>query len=368
MTSDKGYTNIYTVSIHPVLNMEQLKQYLPISQIKGKVKTFLSGNNFLKTKDEVSVGINIGNRYLKGLVLRQGRIADYFLELNQDLPVTLKKIWSERKISARTVKVSVKNPSCLVRYFPFPKMEKKKLEQALFYELNKHIPFSPEEVFFDYYILKDISPGEVMILLALAKKDFINSILEAFKPLGLAVSEINLDSICLINLFLDRFGDNKESNACILDIGSSFSVMTIINKGMPFITRDVKFSTKEIVEIAARTKGISPEEVEKELLGLNIVSEFLEIIQGSVSGLCKEMKSSFDYFEVNKGEHIDKLYLTGGLASIKGIEKIFAESLDTDVEVLPVSPTALKQFDHPGSDKKFNSLKSSLAVVFGLLT
>ena len=347
--------------------MKQFRLNFDFSQIRDRAKAALSGNNFLKTKEETSAGINIGNRYLKGLILRQGKVFDYFTELNQDLPKTLKKIWSERKIPAKTVKVSVKNPSCLVRYFTFPKMEKKRLEQALFYELNKHIPFSPEEVFFDYHILKDTSPSEFLVLLAVAKKDFISAVLEAFSSLGITVSQINLDSICLINLFLDRFGDNKENNACILDIGSSFSIMTIMDKGMPFLTRDVKFSAKDIIDISARAKGIKPDEAEKELLALNINREFLEIIQGCISGLCKEMKSSFDYFEVNKGEHVDKLYLSGGLAAVRGIEKIFADSLDTEVEILPVLPMFLKQFDELSQDERFNSLKSSLAAVFGLL-
>ena len=77
--------------------MRQLKLNFGFNQIKEKARAIFSGSNFLKSKDEINVGINIGSRYLKGLVLRQSKVSDYFTELNQDLPKTLKKIWSEKK-------------------------------------------------------------------------------------------------------------------------------------------------------------------------------------------------------------------------------------------------------------------------------
>ncbi|MCF7908112.1 MAG: pilus assembly protein PilM [Candidatus Omnitrophica bacterium] len=359
--------NVFLKAIQSQSVLKRFKKSLPISQFKEQVRKILRPNDFLKTEARPTVGLNIGNYYLKGLIFKGDSLSDYFIEPNEDLVKTLGKVWAQKKISAKSVKISIKNPSCLVRYFSFPKMEKKRLEQALFYELNKHIPFSPEEVYFDYYILKDASPTELSILLAVAKKDYIDNILEAFKTLGVEVSEINLDSICIFNLFLDNCSDNKEINSCILDIGSSFSVMTIVNKGVPFLTRDVKFSTKDIVAIVARTKGLKPGEVEKQLVSSPDAGEFLEFIQSGISGLCKEMKSSFDYFEVNKGEHIDKVYLTGGLASIKDIESVFAEALDVEVSLLPNIPSFLKKLDGQILDERFNHFKSSFSAAFGLI-
>lgn len=347
--------------------LADLKKSLQKIQLGEQIKKTLSLNTQLKPKADVSLALNIGNYHLKGLILRGDQVFDYFLEPNQDLAKTLGKVLSQKKISPRSVRLSVKNSKCLVRYFSFPKMEKKKLEQALSYELNKHIPFSPEEVYFDYYVLKDASPSELSILLAVAKKDFIDNILEVFKGFGLSVSEINLDSVCLLNMFLDSCPDSKDINACILDIGNSFSVMTIVNKGIPFLTRDVKFSTKDIVAIAARSKGIKPSEVESKLAASKDSSDFLEFVQSSISGLCKEVKSSFDYFEVNKGEHLDKIYLTGGLASVNNIETIFTEALGVDVAILPALPNSLKEADTRFLDDKFNSLRSSFSAVFGLI-
>ncbi len=328
--------------------------------------TFLK-NNFIKNEADKFVAINLGNRYIKGLVVEGDKVVDYFIEKKEDLSATIKKLWAEKKIPVKNVRVSVKNPACLVRYFPFPKMDKKRLSQALFYEMSKLIPFTPEDVHFDYTILNDISATEVAILLAVAKKDFIDSILESFGKVDLRVSEISLDSICLSNLFLNNYQEAKDVNACILDIGYNFSTMTIISKGIPFLTRDVKFSVKDVFEIIARIKGQSIDSIEKEMAISGKSSEVLELNQESILSFCKELKSSFDYFEVNKGELINKVYLSGGLASAKGIESIFVETLDAEVEVLKLFSEKNEKLDQIFFSKEFNILKNNFSVSFGLI-
>jgi len=328
--------------------------------------TFLQ-NKFIKKEVEKFVAINLGNCYIKGLIVEGGKITDYFIEKKDDLSTTVKKLWAEKKIPVKKVKVSVKNPSCLVRYFPFPKMEKKKLSQALFYEMNKFIPFPPEDVYFDFFILKEDSSAELSILLAVAKKDFIDNILESFGKVGLRVTEINLDSICLTNLFLNNYEDTKDVNSCILDIGYNFSTMTIVNKGIPFLTRDVKFSAKEVFQIISRIRGQSLADTEKKLFASEGGSEFLKSTQDSILNFCKELKSSFDYFEVNKGEPINKLYLSGGLASVKGMENIFIEALDTEVEILRPFSGKNEKLNEVFFSKEFNAFKNSFLVPFGLI-
>jgi len=328
--------------------------------------TFLK-NKFIKKEVEKFVAINLGNCYIKGLTVEGGKVTNYFIEKKEDLSTTVKKLWAEKKIPVKKVKISVKNPSCLVRYFSFPRMEKKKLSQALFYEMNKLIPFPPEDVYFDFFVLKEAASAELSILLAVAKKDFIDNILESFGKVGLRVTEVNLDSICLTNLFLNNYEDTKDVNHCLLDIGYNFSTMTIVNKGIPFLTRDVKFSAKEVFQIISRIKGQSLADIEKELFASEDSSEFLKSTQDSILNFCKELKSSFDYFEVNKGEPINKLYLSGGLASVKGIENVFVEALDTEVEILRPFFEKNEKLNEVFFSKGFNAFKNSFSVPFGLI-
>jgi len=328
--------------------------------------TLLQNKFFKKTSGEDFSAVNIGSHYIKGLNVEGGEIVSYFIENNNNLPATIKKLSLERKISKKNVKISIKNPSCLVRYFPFPKMDKKKLNQALFYEMNKFIPFSPDEVYFDFAVLKETSHSELFILLAVVKKKSIDQILSIFSKVNIKISEISLDSVCLINLFLHAYEEATKINACILDIGHEFSTMTILSKGVPFLTRDVKFSTKDIFEVVSRVSNISADKVQEWVKSSENSDEFSKLIQDSASGVCLEMRSSFDYFEVNRGEHIDKVYLTGGLSSLESAVSSFAEFLDIPAEAIEViSRNKIKL----GKDIPFEELKrlqNNFSVGFGL--
>lgn len=308
------------------------------------------------------VAINLGNRYLKGLVVNSNRVTDFFLEERGDLPTTLRKIWQEKRIDTDKVKLSLKDKATLVRYFPFPKLEKKKLKQTIFYELNKHIPFSPDEVYFDFHILEEISPSEIFIVLAVAKKDFINPILDVFEKEKLKIFDITLDSICLINLFLHT-EEASALNSCILDVGHSFSTLTILQKRKPFLTRDVVFSTNDIFNMLSHIKNLGPSEIEKLLVSSQNHTEILELAEDSITTLCKEVKSSFDYFEVNRGERIEKLYLTGGINYIAGIAKLFKDELDIEVGFLDT----LQKLNISLNTEKFNIVKNSFSAALGLV-
>lgn len=318
---------------------------------------------FLSKKTQDFVGINIGNQTLKGLIVKGNKAVDYFIEPHTDLAEQLKKIWKDKKISTDKVKVSLKNPSCLVRYFQFLKMDKKRMKEALLYELTKHIPFSPDDVYFDFSILEEIGASEVSLLLAIAKKDFINQILDVFEKQNLKLAEINLDSICLINLFLKTYEEHSTINSGILDIGYASSTLTILRKGIPCLTRDLIFSSKDIIQVLSNIKNSPPAEVESWLRSLKDSKEFLEMVQGSIVNVCSQIKSSFDYFEVNKGERVEKIYLTGGLAQLDGFGNALKESLSIETVIL----NNTQKLDTSSADGNFDLVKNSFTVTAGLI-
>jgi type IV pilus assembly protein PilM len=311
---------------------------------------------------ESFVAIDLGNHCLKGLVVEQNKVRDFFLKGRHDLSSALRQVWQEKKIPTDRVKLSLKDPATLVRYFSFPNLEKKKMKQTLFYELNKHIPFPPDEVYFDFSILKETHPGEVFLVLAVAKKDFINLISDIFAKEKLKILEITLDSVCLMNLFLEANPENK-INSCILDVGSSFSTLTILQKRIPYLTRDLAFSTKDIINLLSNIKNIPLPEIEKWLISEANHPEVLGLVQDNIAALCKEVKNSFNYFEVNKGERIEKLYLAGGITYITDIAKLFKDELDLEVGFLDIPP----KINISCSKEKFNAVKNSFTAALGLV-
>ncbi|MDD5069169.1 MAG: pilus assembly protein PilM [Candidatus Omnitrophica bacterium] len=318
-------------------------------------------NSKISTKKSF-VAINLGNNSVKGVVVSANKIVDYFIEKKDDLPVLLKDIWSKKRNLPEKVKISLKDPATLIRYFNFPKLDKKKMRAALFFELNKHIPFLPQEVYFDYAILEEASPREVFLLLAVAKKQFIDAIVSAFQNQGLKIIDINLDSVCLANLFLKVYKEEKNKNSAILDIGHSCSSLSILKDGLPFVTRDLEFNGSDAFSTLSHMKALPLKEIEAWVESPENSGEFLSLIQYSISNLAKEIKNSFDYFELNKGERVQTLYLTGGLANLAELNEVFSESLGLEVKTLG----DFSKLNLSLPDAEFDKVKNGLAVSLGL--
>ncbi|MCF7873450.1 MAG: pilus assembly protein PilM [Candidatus Omnitrophica bacterium] len=321
----------------------------------------------IKRKAETFTAVNIGSYFIKGIVVKSGQITDCFIKIKKDLPEAIEELKVDKNIPTKKVKISLKSPDCLVRYFSFPKTEKRKLKEALYYQLNKLIPYSPDEVYFDYIILKQLNSSQNQILLAVAKKKHIDLILKSFAKKGFSISEITLDSISLINLYLDKYPESSKINSCILDIGHSFSTMNILEEGLPFFSREVKFSTKDLVEIITRIKNISEKEAIDVLSKINKKNDLFTILEENISDWCKEIKHSFDFFELNKGKSLDKLYITGGLAAIPNIADIFSENLEIDSEILIPDESNSLNFSENFSQEKYKNYRHNLAVTFGLV-
>lgn len=334
---------------------------MDIMDVQKKVIKILSG--FLKKGYQDFVSINIGNYYIKGLVIKDNKAADYFIIENKNLPDVLSQIWKDKRIETSQVKLTLKSPSSLVRYFSFPKMEEKRIREALFYELDKHIPFPSQEVYFDFYALKTINPNELFLLVAAVKKDFLDPILTAFKGKNLRVSQVSLDSVSLVNLFFDVYPQEKENNICLLDIGHSFSSLTIIDKGCPFLTRDLEFSARSIFSVVSNIKGIGEQSAQEWFFSLKDHDEFFQLISSHIRNLCKEVKNSFDYFELNKASRIDKMYISGGISYVKNLESIFKENL----EIETVALNEFKNIEIGFEQEQFNLYKNAFAPAFGLV-
>lgn len=331
-------------------------------KISGLVK-----KRIIRENTATFTGINLGSRYIKGLAIKQGKIENYFIYPKEELSLSIEALKKEKKIAGKEIRISFKDPSCLIRYCSFPKTDRKKLKQALYYQLNKLIPYSPDEVHFDYEVLKEISPTQDYILLAVAKKKYIQTLLEPFQEKGFLVSEITPDSIALINLYLNNYPEDSKINACILDIGHSFSTINIFEKGVPFLSRELKFNTKDVIDIILRVKGIDQEKAIETLSCLDKKSDLFDVLEENIADWCKELKNSFDFFELNRGESLNKLYLTGGIVKIPNIADIFSVNLEIPVEILIPEKSDIFEFEDNFSKKSYMNYRHNLAVCFGLV-
>jgi len=282
-------------------------------------------------KQKQVLSLDIGSRYIKGLCREGNTIKSAFVyecsgEKPKDIVIAIKK----NGFSNSNVNIALKGPDSIMRFVTFPRVEKTVLKQSFGYELGKYIPFPPDSVYFDVCVIEEeYNKNESLVLLAAVKKDFINGILEELVKENISLKEITLTGVSLLNLFLSV--PNKKGNSALIDIGTDSTTLNVIKNNIPYLSREIKTGGKELLKKISSLKNISLDEANALLIKNEKPEELLEIGEEIFLGICEEMRSSFDYFEMNTGEQVDNLYLTGGFSFINGLDKIISGAVGINV-------------------------------------
>ena len=293
-------------------------------------------NSFIEGKESTAVFLDLGSRYIKGIVKEQNKIKDIFAEeATSDHAKDIVSILRKRRLTAAGINLCVKGPDTIMRYIPFPRMEKKNLKQSFGFELNKHIPFPVDTVYFDVCVIEEgFSKTESLVLLAAVKKEMLTPIIEEATKEKIKLSAITLSPLSIINVFLAW--QTPVDNCAVIDIGYGSTSLSLIKKTVPYLSREIKVTGKTFLKKLSTIKNCDIAAAEKTLIAGQNPGELTEISEDVFLGIAEEIRSSLDYFEMNTGEQINSLYLTGGFSYIPGVDKIMANSLG--IEAKPWKP------------------------------
>lgn len=328
---------------------------------------------------KVKIGLDVGTTYVKLVKLKCRRkrieLADYRVEPSDaDLGKTLKNVagWLDKK----TVNTSVSGTSTVIRYALFPKMSRDEFSKSLTFEIQKHIPFPMEEVYSDNFILKDDLPdNKMLVLLAAVKKDFLNQRLALFNEAGIKVNAVDIDSLAIINGFnfnhpagalKDKAQDIKNKTIAILNIGAAESNLSILESGIPYLSRDIHFAGNNLTQSIMEKAGVDLNTAEQ--MKVNPEKESLEkikpAIESALNNLASEIRTSFDYYESQNASSATKIFISGGGGSFPGIKEMLGVLLNIEIEQWD----PFKQIKIPASidQQRLKSLSGQLAVAAGL--
>lgn len=339
-----------------------------MANILSKLKNNLS-------KERFCVGLDIGTQAIKMVRLRLTKDEAILCSFEME-PVKLGPEGVLKKIKeahpAETVNISVSGPQTVIRYASFPKMNAQELRQSLKFEAQKHIPFSVSEVNLDGYILRDdLADNKMLVLIAAAKKELVESRLRLAESVNLPVNLVDMDSIALVNAFI--FNNPPENSAehkavALLNIGAAVSNLNILEGGFPCLSRDMHIAsntfTQKIMDIfeldfdAADKLKIGPE---AEAATMNKINAAVESV---LSNIANEIRTSFDYYESQSASSVVKIFLSGGGSRFRGLKDMLSRLLGIEVEYW--DPLKRLRLDEGLGADKAKEASGQLAVAVGL--
>lgn len=343
------------------------------------MKNIFKGLSFSKKeKIKVQFGLEVGSSRIKLTELHKNPDG---WELNNFATVTIKQertrpevieaikeTVSKLAVPIKQVNTSISGQSVVVRYIQMPKMKEEELKSAIKFEADKYIPFKINEVNLDTQLLGEMTDkGNMRVLLAAAKKEVVDKQISLLKEAGLEANLIDVDALCLTNIFLLKAKEAMANQVCaLLNIGAKATTVNIYRHNQSYFTREVNIAGDELTKAIADKINVAIEVAEG--LKCNMPPDKSEALnqamQPVLENLINEVRISFDYFESQFAEGINKIYICGGSSALKGLDKIFSQSLG--VSTLLWNPLEPLQVKNELSNRDLSLIAPALGVSLGL--
>lgn len=347
----------------------------------GKVKSWL-----VHRPDHV-LGLDIGTGSLKlaevvrsgGVpVLKSYGVIDFPENAIDDGQITdkaavadaLEKLLSTSGTSCRDVILAVSGRALFVREIVMPIMTAQEIREALKWDLDKYVPYSAENCYFDFAILgHGQSELELKILLVIIPSDQVDELIGLVKEAGLKPAAIDIEPLALYRTLVSA------ENSMVVDVGAMSSQVTVFQDGSPVITRIIPVGGKRFTEVVMNVLELEYPEAERLkrrqaglLQRVDIADEAVTLhrqLYILVAEIAREVRRTAEYYQIqNKGAAIDRIILTGGGICLDNFPQHLASMIDAEVVV----HNPLAGIEIAASfDKQFTLvLAPQLAVAIGL--
>lgn len=267
------------------------------------------------------------------------------IENVDEAAAVLVDICKKAKVTSKKAITSLPNYAVFTSVLTLPEMPKKELAQAIAWEAKKIIPASLEEVVLDWKIIEEVgelsqeeakkaediikdaqknfnfkriyskAKKNVRILLTGAGKNVIKRYIDIFAKAGLGLLSLETESFALARALVS----NDKSIIMLIDLGATTSSISVVEKGVPVMTRSLKAGGNLITKAISANMNITMEKAEqfKQDLALDLeTSESVlpSTVEKSFEPILNEIKYTLDFYQKSHNKKVEKIILTGGTA------------------------------------------------------
>jgi type IV pilus assembly protein PilM len=330
-----------------------------------------------REKKTDSIGLDIGSHSIKVVSLKQETDNKVLTSYNiKNIPPNLIKTakmgkmiqetFSEIDMKPSEVNISISGTNVIVRFVSMPKMSEEQLSNVMSFEAERYIPFNVNDVFLDFKILDSNEEGQMNVLLAAAKKEFVNYWIELFEKLGIRIGAIDVDAFAVFNAFACSNKMTGNEGTMFLDCGHSETNILISTGEVPRFMRLIQIGGRDITAAIAEELKVSEEEAGA--LKMEYPEDKKENVRQAtflvLDELVKEIQLSLGYFENKYAMGVGNVYASGGTVYQEGVLDYLKYKMEIPFELW--NPfEKIPMADHLSKDA-ISPVASRLAVSLGL--
>jgi len=178
------------------------------------------------------------------------------------IKIALKQSGSKLKQAS----VAVAGSSVMTKVIPMPaSLTDDEMEEQIMVEADQYVPYSLDEVNFDFEVQgeNENNPEMVNVLLAASRKEIIEDRVEVLAKAGLKAKIVDVEAFAMENAFsllIDQLPDAVEGQTvAIVDIGATMTALNVLYNCRTVYTREQGFGGKQLTEEIQRRYGLTYE-------------------------------------------------------------------------------------------------------------
>ncbi|MFA6927909.1 MAG: type IV pilus assembly protein PilM [Patescibacteria group bacterium] len=221
--------------------------------------------------------------------------------------------------------------------------KKNRIEDAIKEEIEREIPFSINDLYYDYQLIEQKIDTN-LILIGAAPKMVVDKFTGILDRLKLSVIALEIEPVSICRALLLEEGlkpvAREKNNYCIIDIGAKHASLTIYSVNSILFSISLPFSGEEVTETIALKIKLSRDQAEKAKIICGLDSNKAEgavknILSEELKKLTEKIKEGLDFFYTRYPERgaINKVILSGGGANIKELPMLLRSSLGIGVSL-----------------------------------
>jgi Tfp pilus assembly PilM family ATPase len=229
----------------------------------------------------------------------------------------------------------------ILKYIDIPTPKKENIKDILEYEIERHVPLTKDEIYYDFQIIKQREENLYNVLIAVSRKSQVDHCINLLKEASIIPSMVSLSTVSNFNLlsFIDY--DRKILNAVIEISFRGVNISFILDNSVVY-TRSITTSGNDAWKKSLLDEIVS--NVVLEAAAKNFTEFLIREINLSLAS-CREIVSE---------QVIDCFYLSGGGLLTEPVKKHLEQRITGKVQLLdPLIKLQSRNYDISEKDRNF---------------
>lgn len=274
---------------------------------------------------------------LPGNAVVEKKIADV-----QAVGESIKKAVSRAGTKGKDAAVAISGSAVITKVISLAStLSDAEMETQIQLEADQYIPYPLEEVNIDFDVIgpSSSSPDLVDVLLAASRRENVDDRVAALSIAGLNAEVVDVESYAMeraCSLVIGgRPGEAVQRTVAVADIGATTTTLHVLHEGTTVYTREQNFGGQQLIEEVQRRYGLPRDQALQQVVEGGLPESYVtEVLTPFKEALAQQIGRALQFFYSSSSfNRIDQILLSGGAASIRGVDELTEERLGVSTSV-----------------------------------